>query len=119
MDADADIQVWLEAVSRPPPSIVVPYVKTDADTTLRYKVMVVKQGDKGKSMISQAGKAWAQANVPLPLAHVSVSQNPDESCYIDLLLSITGRADLNYRFPCDSSKPSINQKLPNEIFRFF
>lgn len=108
MNADADIQVWLERFSQTPPGIVVPYVRTAHDTTLRYRVLVVQEGHTGRSLISQAGMVQTQASVPAALGRISVSHEPKDKCHIDVILSERGASDLNYRFPCRHS--AHNQK---------
>lgn len=47
MTADADIQVWLETVARTQPGVIVPYVRSAEDTTLRYRLHTVRQGVGG------------------------------------------------------------------------
>ena len=100
MVADSNIQVWLETFAKAQPAIVVPYVRSSADTTLRYKVRTVKKSDTGKTVIGQGGVVTVLANVPAALSHMSLSRTPNDECEIDLVLSEAGVADRNYHFKC-------------------
>jgi len=111
MNADADIQVWLETFSQTPPGIVVPYVRPPHDATLHYRVLVVKQGHTGRSLISQAGMVQTQASIPAALGHISVSHEPEDECHIDLILSERGSNALNFRFPCGYSAQQSKKEL--------
>ncbi|PLC52617.1 hypothetical protein CR155_17665 [Pollutimonas nitritireducens] len=100
MVADSNIQVWLETFAKAQPAVVVPYVRSSADTTLRYKVRTVKKSDTGKTVIGQGGVVTVLANVPAALSHMSLSRTPNDECEIDLVLSEAGAADRNYHFKC-------------------
>lgn len=100
MTADSDIQVWLETFAKTQPVVVVPYVKSTVDITLRYKLRTVKQGNGGKSIVGQGGVVAITANVPAALSRMSLNRSPNDDCQIDLVLSEAGSADKNYRFDC-------------------
>lgn len=100
MTADSDIQVWLETFAKTQPSVIVPYIRTNENMTLRYKVRTVKKGNGGKSVIGQGGVVTVLANVPAALSRMSLSRSPDDECEIDLVLSESGSADRSYHFKC-------------------
>lgn len=100
MLGDSDIQVWLETFAKSQPAVVVPYVRSSTDATLRYKLRTVKIGSNGKSVIGQGGVVTVVANVPAALSHMSLSRSPNDECEIDLVLSEAGLADRNYHFKC-------------------
>ncbi|MGB6104715.1 MAG: curli-like amyloid fiber formation chaperone CsgH [Pusillimonas sp.] len=103
MNADTDIQVWLEAFSRPPPGIIIPYVKTARDRTLRYRVLAVKDGAAGRATFSQSGIVDLRAGVPAALGRLSVNHGPRDECHIALTLSEPGANVLNYHFACPTT----------------
>ncbi|HUG58058.1 MAG TPA: curli-like amyloid fiber formation chaperone CsgH [Candidimonas sp.] len=100
MTADSDIQVWLETFSKTQPVVIVPYVKSTENVTLRYKVRTVKEGNGGKSVMGQGGVVSITANVPAALSRMSLSRSPNDECQIDLVLSEAGYADRKYHFDC-------------------
>jgi curli production protein len=100
MVGDSNIQVWLETFAKSQPAVVVPYVRSTADMTLRYKLRTVKKSGSGKSVIGQGGVVTVQANVPAALSQMSLSRSPNDECEIDLVLSQAGVADRNYHFKC-------------------
>jgi curli production protein len=100
MNADADIQVWLETFARVRPSVIVPYIKSTETRMLRYRLHTIKKGPQGRSEISQGGVVNAPADVPVALSRMSVNQGDNDECLIDLTLSEAGHADRNYHFDC-------------------
>jgi curli production protein len=104
MNADSDIQVWLETVSRTQPSIIIPYVKSRHETTLRYKLRTIQQGSGGRAVIGQGGTIAVLADVPAPLMKMSLNRGANDTCNIRLVLSEVGNEDRNYEFDCPSLK---------------
>ncbi len=100
MTTDSDIQVWLETFAKTQPVVIVPYVSSTVDVTLRYKLRTVKQSNKGKSIIGQGGVVAISANVPAALSRMSLNTSPNDECQIDLVLSQAGSADRRYHFDC-------------------
>lgn len=100
MIADNDIQVWLETFARTQPTVIVPYVKSSENLTLRYKVRTTREGDGGKSVMGQGGIVSTVANIPVALSRLSLNRSPNDQCKIDLVLSRPGSADRNYHFEC-------------------
>lgn len=100
MNADADIQVWLETIAKTQPSIIVPHVESKESTTLRYRVRTVKVGKSGRSALGQSGVVKLLAGVPATLGRMSLSRDPGDECYIELEVSADSGAHGNYRFAC-------------------
>ncbi len=100
MTADNDIQVWLETFAKTQPTVIVPYVKSSENTTLRYKVRTIKEGDSGKSVMGQGGVVSTVANTPVALSRMSLNRSPNDQCTIDLVLSESGSPDRSYHFDC-------------------
>ncbi|HUH60082.1 MAG TPA: hypothetical protein VL001_08385 [Candidimonas sp.] len=104
MNADSDIQVWLETVSRTQPSIIIPYVKSGRDKTLRYKLRTTQESNGGRAVIGQGGMIALVADVPAPLVEMSLNRRVDDTCSINLILSEAGQEDRTYEFDCTSMK---------------
>ena len=100
MTADSDIQVWLETVARTQPRVIVPYVKSNKDTTFRYQMRTVKDGKSGRSKVGQGGTVEVFAGVPVALGRMSVSYGPGDECFIDLTLFERAVPERNYHFEC-------------------
>ncbi|SHI36688.1 curli-like amyloid fiber formation chaperone CsgH [Pollutimonas bauzanensis] len=100
MAADSDIQVWLETFAKTQPAVIVPYVKSTENMTLRYKVRAVRQGSGGKSVLGQGGVVTIVANVPAALSRMSLNRSPADDCQIDLILTESGAGERRYHFDC-------------------
>jgi len=100
MNADADIQVWLEQVAKPQPAVIVPWVKSSADRILHYQVRTVKVDSSGTSDMRGAGVVHVIAGVPAPLGRMSVSRTGESECHVDLILSEPGLPARAYHFAC-------------------
>src|SRR5690606_37962077 len=100
MNADTDIQVWLETVARTQPSVIVPYVRSNQDATLRYRVRTVKEGKGGRSLVGQGGTVEVIAGVPKAVGRMSVSYGPQDQCSIDLTLVERAVPQRHYHFEC-------------------
>ncbi len=100
MSADSDIQVWLETFGKAQPIVIVPYVKSDENTTLRYSIRAVKQSSGGRSVMGQNGTIIVAADKPTALSHMSLNRSWDDECRIDLILSERGSRDRRYHFEC-------------------
>lgn len=102
MDGEADIQVWLESYTNRQPSVVVPYVKTTKDITLRYQVNTVNEGAAGKSVITQAGTIQANAHLQTELVRFTINNKIDDKCQIKITLTEPGKIAKLYQFKCPS-----------------
>ncbi|GAC1529718.1 MAG: hypothetical protein NVS2B4_08210 [Ramlibacter sp.] len=100
MAVDMQTQVWLEAVPRTVPALVVAYVRSEHDARLNYYVNVIKQGPSGKSRIVQSGTVQAAAGAATQLTKLSVSSQPGDDC--DVAVSVReGNEDRGtFRFDC-------------------
>jgi curli production protein len=100
MNADADIQVWLETAARTNPEIIVPYVRTAASKTLRYDVRTVQEGANGRSNMAQSGAVTVQANVATPLVRMSVTRSRQDYCHIEIVITEGHSTRQDYHFEC-------------------
>lgn len=100
MNADADIQVWLETLSRTRPGVIVPYVMSTEQKQLRYQIRAVKSGKSGNSTLGQGGTVTLVPDVPKALSRMSISHATGDTCRIDLTLTEAGKQDRNYQFAC-------------------
>ncbi|MGB3290712.1 MAG: curli-like amyloid fiber formation chaperone CsgH [Burkholderiaceae bacterium] len=100
MNADADIQVWLETMNRSQAAVVVPYVQSTRDRTLVYAIRAIKDGPGGHSVLSQGGTLRITANVPTALGRMTFSRHAGDDCNIDLKLNEDGKEARSYRYAC-------------------
>lgn len=100
MIADSDVLVWLETVQATPPSVVVPYVQSEQNLSLRYRVRVVQEGRNGKAVIGQAGAINVHPNTPTALSQLRISRQADSHCEIEITLTGNGMKPRNHRFDC-------------------
>lgn len=100
MDAEADIQVWLEAFSRCQPCLIIPYVQTTKDITLRYRINAISEGPAGKSAINQAGTVHANASTKTELARLTINHSTAEVCKIKISVTEPGKAEKLFQFDC-------------------
>lgn len=100
MIADADIQAWLETSARTTPSIITPYVQSTVDRTLKYRLHAVREGQGGKSEISQGGTVNVVAKKPTALGRMSFTVSLNDQCLITLTLTEAGAQVGEYRFEC-------------------
>lgn len=102
MVADSDVQVWLDMLERVRPGMVVPYVQSEQNQALRYRVRVVQEGHDGKVVIGQSGAVSVLANTPTALSRFSVTRKPDTQCEIEIILTDKQMRQTRYRFECPS-----------------
>jgi curli production protein len=100
MNADTDIQVWLETFSRTQPGVIVPYVMSSEKKRLRYQIRTVKTGKSGNSVLGQGGAVTLMADVPTALSRMAISRSRNDKCRIDLVITEAGEQDRNYQFAC-------------------
>lgn len=98
--ADMQMQVWLDTIAGTRPTVVVPYVKTDHDARLTYRMKVLKAGKSGYSAINQSGTVSATAGTPKALSQLSVGLQQGDDCHIDIELLEGGQVRGTYRFEC-------------------
>lgn len=100
MNADTDLQVWLETSSVAQTSIIIPHVQSDTDKTLTYRIMTTQEGTSGRSSIGQSGEVRLQADHPTALSRMAVKRNSSDSCRITLILSVPDVPERRYEFSC-------------------
>ncbi|MFW7342697.1 curli-like amyloid fiber formation chaperone CsgH [Pollutimonas sp. H1-120] len=100
MNADADIQVWLETMARTQPVVIIPYVQSTENKTLGYRLRAVKDGPGGRSVLGQGGTLQVPADTPTALGRMSLNYSARDACSIDLTLNENGEAQRNYHFAC-------------------
>jgi hypothetical protein len=100
MIADVQMQVWLDTVPESVPAVVVPYVRTDRDARLAWRIRLVKAGPSGSSTILQSGAVDAPAGTPRALSKVSVGSQPGDACRIDIELREGANQRGAFSFDC-------------------
>ena len=100
MSADLNLQVWLETAARTNPSVIVPYLQSSENRTLRYRLHTVKKGRQGRTELTQAGTVTAQANVATPLVRMSVTRSAQDECHIEIVISDGQQLEKTYSFEC-------------------
>lgn len=105
MNADADLQVWLETFfTKNQPAFVVPYVRSNEDTNLTYRLNTVQVSQSGRSVLNQSGSVDVQAGVPVALVRMALSREKDDECHIDVYLEQKNLGEQEYHFECPAPK---------------
>lgn len=100
MNADADIQVWLETAAKAQTSVITPHVQTNADRELRYRITTIQQGRAGRSSIGQSGSVKLKEDDPTPLSRLTIRRTAGDICHIRLVLSAADEPERRYEFEC-------------------
>lgn len=100
MNANVDLQVWLETNADTRPSIVTPYVQSAEDAHIHYRLYAIKKGKSGMSSVSQSGTVNVPAQKPTPLSRMSLSMGQTDACQIELILAKGGVPAGTYHFDC-------------------
>lgn len=100
MMADMQMNVWLDTLRGAGAPVVVPYVQTDQDAQLRWRMSVVKKGASGQSRIHQSGTLVAAAGRPQEMSRMSVAVAPGDECAIEIEMLERGQVRGRYRFDC-------------------
>lgn len=100
MNADINLQVWLETVPDTHPSVVVPYVRSEQDGVVQYQLKVSKRGMGGMSNIGQSGEVQVQAHKPAALSRFSLNVGKSDKCTIELILVENQHPAGTYTFDC-------------------
>ena len=100
MAMDAGPQVWLDTVPGTRPGIIIPYVRSPEDGTLRYQLSAVRQGRSGTSSLQQSGSVPLRADTPTALTRFSLSVGERDQCRIELVLYANGHPAGTYTFAC-------------------
>ncbi|WP_397473309.1 curli-like amyloid fiber formation chaperone CsgH [Pusillimonas sp.] len=104
MNADIDLQAWLETQSATRPEVIVPYVQSSHATSLRYLLRTTVSHQGGNSRISQGGVLSVPAHTAVALPRLAVTQ-PDGECHIELVLTETSGGETRYEFDCEEARP--------------
>jgi hypothetical protein len=96
----SDMQVWIDSQVIAGQTIVVPYVKSDIDRNMRYRLDVIKKGASGLARISQGGTVLAVAEKPVSLSRTSIDVRQNDTCTLEIVLTEKGVAIGTYRFDC-------------------
>ena len=104
MNADTDLQVWLETQAQAQHEIIVPYIQSHHSTRLRYLLRTKVKQASGSSTISQGGALEVPADTATPLPKLLLNTINGE-CRIELILSEKTGPEQRYEFDCSSAKP--------------
>ncbi|MDX3893313.1 curli-like amyloid fiber formation chaperone CsgH [Pusillimonas sp.] len=108
MNADTDLQVWLETQAQPRPGVIVPYVQSSHSTNLRYLLRTTVVNGGGSSGVSQGGALNVPAGTAVALPRLAISQSSGE-CLIELVLTESKGAEKRYEFDCSTQRPAASQ----------
>ncbi|NYT78063.1 hypothetical protein H0A71_13755 [Alcaligenaceae bacterium] len=100
MNANVNLQVWLETVPDTHPSVVVPYVRSETDGVIQYQLKVSKRGFSGVSNLGQSGDVRVQAGQPAALSRFSLNIGKNDECTIELVLFNSQHPADTYHFDC-------------------
>lgn len=110
MNADANIQVWLETSAVAQTSIISPHVQSDAAKLLTYRITTTQESRAGRSSIGQSGEVALEADQPTALSRLAVRREADDRCRITLILLSSDMPERHYDFACpdtlDEPQPS-------------
>jgi hypothetical protein len=95
-----DMQVWLDSQVNAGQTIVVPYIKSDIDRNMHYRLDVVRRSANSFSRVSQGGTVHAVAEKPVALSRTSIDVKPDDACTLEIVLTERDTAIGTYRFDC-------------------
>lgn len=108
MNADIDLQVWLESSVVAQTSIIVPHVQSDIEQMLSYRLVTTQEGPSGRSSIGQSGEVQLKPDQATPLARLAIRRDANDQCHISLTVLETGGLERQYDFPCPEENTSKN-----------
>lgn len=100
MNADANIQVWLETSAVAQTSIITPHVQSDIEQQMTYRITTTQESSAGKSSIGQSGDIMLQADKATPISRLAIRRNEDDDCRITLILLSSDKSEHRYDFVC-------------------
>lgn len=103
MNADADIQVWLETTVAAQTSIIVPHVRSDIAQSLNYRIITTQTRHSGRSSIGQSGDVSVQPGQATALSRLAVQQSPGDRCRVTLIIMDAEESEHRYDFSCSDS----------------
>lgn len=105
MNADTDLQVWLETQAQSRPGVIIPYVQSSQPTHLRYLLRTIVTHGGNSSRLSQGGVLNVPARTAVALPRLSISQ-PDGECRVELVLSEKAGPEKRFEFDCSAAAQS-------------
>jgi|GEM_PF-1768395 len=105
MNADTDLQVWLETQANVRPEVIVPYVQSNHQTNLRYLLRTTVRHNGNSSRVSQGGVLEVPAHTAVALPRLAVSPSNGE-CLVELVLTEKTGSDKRFEFDCSSAGQS-------------
>lgn len=106
MNADIDLQAWLETQSSTRPEVIVPYVQSNHDTSVRYLLRTTLVHEGGNSRISQGGVLQVPADTAVALPRLAVSSGIAD-CRIELVLTERTGSERRYEFACTEARTPL------------
>ena len=103
MNADIDLQAWLETQTATRPEIIIPYVQSRHATSLRYLLRTTVSHQGGNSRISQGGVLTLPAETAVALPRLAVDHSNGE-CHIELVLTEKTGNETRYQFDCEEAR---------------
>ena len=107
MNADTDLQVWLETPAHARPEAFVPYVQSSHQAILRYLVRTTLKHNGASSRVSQGGALDVPADTAVALPRLSITP-PDGECHVELVLIEIMGTEKRYEFDYSSGSPFGN-----------
>lgn len=105
MNADTDLQVWLETSSLAQTSIIIPHVQSDTEKMLSYRIMTTREGPSGRSSIGQSGEIRLKPDQATALSRLALQREGSDKCHITLILSLPNAPERHYEFSCPGEDP--------------
>lgn len=102
MQADTNLQVWMDVHASNGQTIVAPYVSAARELELQYELRLVNTGQSGSSSVAQGGNLHVNANSPTRLSTVSVTAQPGGTCKLALTLRENGKEIGHYTLNCSA-----------------
>jgi len=106
MNADIDLQAWLETQNSSRPEVIIPYVQSNQDTSVRYLLRTIVVHSGGNSRVSQGGVLRVPADTAVALPRLAVSA-PSGDCRIELVLTERMGGERRYEFDCMDARTAI------------
>lgn len=100
MNADADIQVWLETFVKAQTNIIVPHIESSVHQNVQYRIITTQQGQGGRSSIGQSGEVELQPNIAETMSRLAIRRSVGDLCQINITLLMPDTTERRYDFNC-------------------
>ncbi|WP_354684621.1 curli-like amyloid fiber formation chaperone CsgH [Cupriavidus necator] len=104
MQADMNLQVWLDIQSANGTAQIAPYVASAHEAELQYEVKVSTRSGNAASSAAQAGTVHVVPGQPVRVSTLTVAPHPAAVCEVGLVLrqgmTVLGR----YKLDCSGRK---------------